>query len=73
MDTGRFMTTIAGLVATFVGWAIWQEPHLDWTILISSTAGEMYRLANDPFAILGLIIMFLGLGTLVKTLTPNKV
>lgn len=65
--------TVAGLVATIVGWAIWQEPHLDWQILISTMLNEAHRLLNDPFGILGLVIMFLGLATLVKASTPEKV
>ena len=72
MSVGRFVSMIGGFIATIVGWAIWQEPHLDWQILVSSLINEIQRLINDPFAILGLIIMFLGMATIIKASTPHK-
>jgi len=61
--------SIGGLVASLIGWAMWQNTHLDWDSLVSLGVGEFYRMVNDPFAILGLVIMFLGIATLVRTST----
>jgi len=63
--------SIAGLVASLIGWAMWQNTRLDWDSLVALGVGEFNRLVNDPFAILGMIIMVLGVATLVKASTPT--
>ena len=63
--------SIAGLVASFIGWAMWQNPRLDWESVMALGMGEFNRLLNDPFAILGMIIMLLGIATLIKASTPT--
>ena len=72
MDAGRVLVVIGGLVATFVGWAMWQEPHLDWDTLRLCMIGEAQRLVHDPFAILGLIIMLLGIGVVIRALSSTS-
>lgn len=72
MDVGRVLVVIGGLVATFVGWAMWQEPHLDWDTLRLCMIGEAQRLVHDPFAILGLIIMLLGIGVVIRALSSTS-
>lgn len=57
----KITLTIFGLVATIVGWGMWKEPVLDSNILASMIVGEAYRLAGEPFAVLGLLIMLFGL------------
>lgn len=63
--------SIAGLVASLIGWAMWQNTRLDWDSLVTLGVDEFNRLINDPFAILGMIIMLLGVATLVKASTPT--
>jgi uncharacterized membrane protein len=50
---------------------MWQNPRLDWESVIALGMGEFNRLVNDPFAILGMIIMLLGIATLIKASTPT--
>lgn len=57
----RTILTVFGLVATVVGWGMWQEPQLDSHTMGSLIVNEVYRLAGDSFAVLGLLIMLLGL------------
>ena len=61
LNLKKIVLTILGVVATIVGWGMWKEPHLDSNILASMVVGEVYRLAAEPFAGLGLMIMLLGL------------
>ena len=61
LDLRRTILTVFGLVATVVGWGMWQEPQLDSYTMGSLIADEVYRLAGDSFAVLGLMIMLLGL------------
>lgn len=61
LNLKKIVLTIFGVVATIVGWGMWKEPHLDSNILASMVVGEVYRLAAEPFAGLGLMIMLLGL------------
>jgi len=68
----KIVMAVFGLVATIVGWGMWREPQLDINILIRDITGEVYRLIEDPFAVLGLIIMLLGLWTIFKALTPDN-
>ena len=62
----KAILAVFGLVATTVGWGMWKEPYLDFNALVSLIAHEMLRLANDPFAVLGLMVMFFGLWALFK-------
>lgn len=71
LDLGRVLVVIGGLVATFVGWAMWQEPHLDWDTLTLCVIDEANRLISDPFGILGLVIMLLGIGVVIRALSST--
>ena len=61
LDLRRTILTVFGLVAAVVGWGMWQEPQLDSYTMGSLIVDEVYRLAGDSFAVLGLMIMLLGL------------
>jgi len=61
VDLRRIILTVFGLVAAAVGWGMWQEPQLDSYTMASLMVNEVYRLAGDSFAVLGLMIMLLGL------------
>ncbi|NHJ32642.1 MAG: hypothetical protein FK732_07260 [Asgard group archaeon] len=70
MNLKKTILIILGLVTSIVGWGMWKEPHLDWNILSLLIVEELSRLANDPFAILGLMIMILGLWLIFVLLGP---
>jgi hypothetical protein len=64
----KIVLAIFGVTAAIVGWGMWMEPHLDLDILISLIADEILRLIRDPFAILGFMIMLLGLWVFFKAI-----
>lgn len=64
----KVILMVFGMVSTILGWAIWQEPHLDFDVLITLMTNEVFRLAGDPFAILGVMLMLLGFWTLFMVL-----
>jgi hypothetical protein len=64
----KIVLAIFGVTAAIVGWGMWMEPHLDFDILISLIADEILRLIRDPFAILGFMIMLLGLWVFFKAI-----
>ena len=62
---------IGGIIVTMVGYAMWRSPHvnfenfLQFTIeLCSSIVKELFRMASDPFSIIGLFVMLTGLSIL---------
>lgn len=61
LDLRRIALAVLGVVASVVGWGMWQEPQLDSHIMASLIVNEVYRLAGDSFAVLGLMVMLLGL------------
>ena len=64
----KIVLAIFGVTAAIVGWGMWMEPNLDFDILISLIADEILRLIRDPFAILGFMIMLLGLWVFFKAI-----
>ncbi len=66
MEIKRLITMIAGLIVAYVGWAMWQEPELDINVLYILLLKEIKRMIEDPFAILGLIVMFFGIAAVVR-------
>lgn len=61
LNLRRIVLAVFGVVASVVGWGMWQEPQLDSYTMGSLIVDEVYRLAGDSFAVLGLMIMLLGL------------
>ncbi|KXA93993.1 hypothetical protein AKJ66_00055 [candidate division MSBL1 archaeon SCGC-AAA259E22] len=72
---------VFGLVVSLIGFEMWKRPHLDWGTFVKdmgSLAGQIgsgaFHLARDPFAALGIAVVFGGLVLvyegLKKSLTP---
>ena len=61
-----------GALVCWVGYALWRSPHLDWGSLIESGRGvfswiwdELSRIAHDPLAVIGIVVMVVGVGVLL--------
>lgn len=64
---------LVGVVVAWVGYGMWRYPHLDWNgfkesggELVGWFASEAVRLADDPFAIIGIVVMVGGIIVLIK-------
>jgi len=68
----RTILAVFGITAAVVGWGMWMEPKLDFDTLVSLIANEIMRLTRDPFAILGFMIMLLGVWVFFKALFENQ-
>ena len=54
---------IVGVVVLVLGIGMWQSPEVDWPGFMgawSSIGDEFTRLKNDPFAILGIVVIIVG-------------
>ena len=54
---------IAGIVILVLGIGMWQSPEVDWPGFMgawSSIGDEFDRLWHDPFAILGIVVIIVG-------------
>jgi hypothetical protein len=69
LQVKRIILAVFGFAAVIVGWGMERSPRIeDFGSLVSSIADEIVRLAGDPTAILGLMIMLLGIWVLFKAL-----
>lgn len=53
----------AGLVLMVMGLGMWRSPELDWEGFLGAWSSIIYdiiRLAHDPFAVLGIVVMVIG-------------
>ena len=53
-----------GLVLMVMGLGMWQSPELDWEGFLTAWVliiDDIARLVHDPFAVLGVIVMIIGL------------
>ena len=54
---------IAGVIILVLGIGMWQSPEVDWPGFMgawNSLGDEFTRLKNDPFAILGILVIIVG-------------
>ena len=54
---------IGGVVVIFLGIAMWRSPEVNWEGFLeawSLTISEIARLIDDPFAVLGIVIVIIG-------------
>jgi uncharacterized membrane protein YidH (DUF202 family) len=54
---------IAGIIILVLGIGMWQSPEVDWPGFMGawgSLGDEFTRLKNDPFAILGIVVIIVG-------------
>lgn len=76
MNKKRSMGVALALVGFIVGWVgfgMWRSPELDWAgfkhtggVVLKWFGDEIVRLVNDPFAILGIVVMVAGIIVLIK-------
>ena len=70
------LVVVAGIATFIAGFGAWNNPHLDWNGFIDSITiiwvwllEESIRIINDPFAFLGLLLMFAGILVTLNGLT----
>jgi hypothetical protein len=54
---------IGGIVITVLGFGMWKDPEIDWQGFMNAWSllgDEFIRLKDDPFAILGILIVVVG-------------
>ena len=54
---------IAGVVILVLGIGMWQSPEVDWAGFMGawgSLGNEFTRLRHDPFAVLGILVIIIG-------------
>ena len=57
------ITFIGGLILIVLGVGMWQSPEINWEGFLaawSTVANEIARLITDPFAILGIVVLIIG-------------
>ena len=60
-----------GVMVTWVGYALWRNPHLDWVAfkqsvprLVSWIGNEVGRWQQDPMALVGIVVAIGGIALL---------
>jgi len=54
---------VGGVVLVVLGIGMWESPEINWNGFIkawSTIGNEIVRLKNDPFAILGILVIIVG-------------
>ena len=54
---------IGGLVLMVMGLGMWRSPELDWQGFLAAWSfiiNDIARLAHDPFAVLGVLVLVIG-------------
>ena len=60
---------IGGMFLVILGIGMWRSPEIDWEGFISAwffVVDDIIRLTHDPFAILGVVVVIIGLFIAVK-------
>ncbi len=55
---------IVGAAVAVLGIGMWESPEIDWAGFIRAwglIGGELARLREDPFAVLGILVLLVGL------------
>ncbi len=55
---------IGGFVLILLGIGMWRSPEIDWEGFLdawSLVANDVARLIHDPFAVLGIVVLVIGL------------
>ncbi|RJQ37358.1 MAG: hypothetical protein C4555_06490 [Dehalococcoidia bacterium] len=65
--------SLVGFVVGWAGYGMWRSPELDWngfknsgTEVLRWFGSEIIRLAGDPFAVIGIVVMVGGVLVLIK-------
>jgi uncharacterized membrane protein len=59
-----FAIFLGGLLLMVVGIGMWRSPELNWQSFVSEWStlmNEMNRLFHDPFGVLGVVVLIIGL------------
>ena len=59
----------SGLVLLILGLGMWRSPEIDWEGFLGAwkmVIDDIIRLSDDPFAILGILVMVVGFLVLVN-------
>ncbi|MEM3104394.1 MAG: hypothetical protein QXD69_02695 [Candidatus Bathyarchaeia archaeon] len=69
------LTALAGFIISIVGFGMYKSPHLDWNVLVQSLweslqilADRINHLINDPLALIGAIVLIIGIAIIFKGL-----
>ena len=57
------ITFASGLVLLILGLGMWRSPEIDWKGFLGAwkmVIDDIIRLSDDPFAILGILVMVVG-------------
>ena len=61
---GGLIIFIGGVVFMIMGIGMWRSPELDWEDFLdvwSLVISDIVRLTEDPFAVLGIVVLIVGL------------
>ncbi len=59
-----FTIIIGGAILTVLGIGIWESPEISWEGFLAAWSiigNEIARLKDDPFAVLGILVIIVGL------------
>ena len=55
---------LSGLVLVILGIGMWRSPEIDWEGFVdawSLVVNDIVRLIDDPFAVLGIVVLIVGI------------
>jgi len=73
-----FIILVAGIIILVLGIGMWQSPEVNWVGFMGawgSLGDEFTRLRHDPFAVLGILVIIVGViisYTAIKRLIRGK-
>ena len=59
-----FIIVAGGVILTVLGIGMWESPEINWEGFLAAwslVGNELARLKDDPFAILGILVLIAGL------------
>ena len=66
-----FVVFITGVVLVILGLGMWRSPEIDWQGFLdawSMVINDIIRLTDDPFAVLGILVLVVGIFVAVSGL-----
>lgn len=58
-----FLACVGGMILILLGVGMWHSPEIDWEGFLSAwtlISDEFNRLVEDPFAVLGIVVLVIG-------------
>ncbi|MBA7617924.1 hypothetical protein ES703_25242 [subsurface metagenome] len=65
------VVSLSGLVLIILGIGMWRSPEIDWEGFLgawSLVINDIIRLIDDPFAVLGIVVLIVGIFVAVNGL-----